>query len=805
MIKNYFKAAYRSLLRNRSYTFINVAGLTLGITVCLIIFQLIRYELEFDSGQPNYDRLFRVVRDSKNATGVEKSTITPYPFSEAFRNDFPDIPVTQFHFQYETLMTIGDEKSEATNIAFADSMFFDFFDFEVLSGNPKIELAQPGKIFITESYLKKIGGAKVKNLKLGNLLEFEVAGVIKDKEVPSHIDINMVASYSSLKNSARQFLGFPIDQWGLNASGFSYVVLPEHQTKEQLEARLQDFINKYYEKEDAVRQTYSLQPLYAIHFDQDYEENPGTATISPSILIVLACIALFILVIACVNFINLSTALSIRKGKEVGVRKTLGAHQSQLAIQYLMEALILTGLAGILSVGMAELATPVIAGFLEKKLNASHLHDTVSLVFIGSLILITTLLAGAYPSMVLSKFNPVEALKSRFSVQRDSSVSLRKALVVVQFFIAQLLIICTLVVASQIHYFQNKSMGFVKAAIINVPLPQNKREVLENLRTRFSLAGLTDVTFALSAPMGDYNFGTGMRRIDTDGNERYPVRIKPVDIYYNEVYGLDLLAGRWFMESDEKLASLENENDRKYGYILNEHAVKQLGYSDAMDAIGKVIVTGLNDIEAPVIGVVNDFHTSSLHNEIESVVMMIYPELNYNAGIKVDMTSASEQIKSIEEAWTQTFPEYLFEYSFMDDYIDRLYREEERMFSVFEMFTGIAIFIGCLGLFGLVSFMASQKTKEVAIRKILGASTVQIVKLFSKEFIWLLIVAFVLAAPTAWYAMKIWLSGFAYKAEVSWFVFAAAIMLTLFISFIAVGFRSIKAAQSNPVSALKIE
>jgi len=805
MIKNYLKTAYRSLLRNKSYTFINVAGLTLGITVCLIIFQLIRYELEFDKNHPNSRRLYRVVRDAKNSAGVDKSTVTPYPFSEAFRNDFPEIPVTQFHFQYETLMTIGDEKSEATNIVFADSLFFEVFGFEVLSGNPKVELAQPGKVFVTESYLKMIGGEKVKTIKLANILELELAGVIKDPVSPSHINLNMVASYGSLDGVAEQLLGFEIDQWGLNSSGFSYIVLPENQTREQVEALFPNFIKKYYSDEDADRQKYSLQPLSAIHFDQEYKENPGTGTISPSILIVLACIALFILIIACVNFINLSTALSIRKGKEVGVRKTLGAQQSQLAIQYLSEALLLTFIASVISLGIAEIATPILGKFLEKNLPISNLHDLNTVGFLGTLILFTTLFAGAYPALVLSKFNPIDALKSRFSTQQDSSVSLRKTLVVVQFFIAQVLIICTLVVASQLRYFQNKSMGFAKEEVINVHLPNNKKETLESFRTRLMAAGIKDVSFALGAPLGDYNFGTGMHRSDVSKEERYNVRVMPVDTHYKDVYNLTLLAGRWFYDSEEKLADNSKQEDRQYAYVLNEHATNVLGFASPEDAIGKQVTIGLNDIEAPVIGVVKDFHTSSLRNALESVVMLTYPGLYYDAGVKVSMGGASTELKAVEETWKQLYPEYLYEYTFLDDYIDRLYQEEERMFAVFEMFAGIAIFIGCLGLFGLVSFMASQKTKEVAIRKTLGASTGQIVNLFSREFIWLVIVAFILAAPAVWYAMQTWLSEFAFKTEISWLVFATAIFITLMISFVTVGYRSMRAAQSNPVNALKSE
>jgi ABC-type antimicrobial peptide transport system permease subunit len=487
------------------------------------------------------------------------------------------------------------------------------------------------------------------------------------------------------------------------------------------------------------------------------------------------------------------------------VRKTLGAQQSQLAFQYLSEAFLLTMIAAIISLGIAEVATPALGQFLEKNLSPANIHDLTTLGFLGTLILVTSLFAGAYPALVLSKFNPIDALKSRVSVQQDYSVSLRKSLVVLQFFIAQGLIICTLVVASQIRYFQNKSMGFAKDSVINIPLPDNKKETVEALRTRLTAAGFTDVSFALSAPMGDYNFGTGMHRPDVNEQEQYNVRVKPVDSHYKDVYGLKLLAGRWFYESEELAAGMEKPEDRQYVFILNETAVGVLGFASAEEAIGKQVKIGLNDIQATVIGVVKDFHTSSLHNAIESIVLLSFPSLYYDAGIKVAMSNASTQLKTIEGIWTQLFPAYLYEYTFLDDYIDRLYREEERMFTVFEIFAGIAIFIGSLGLFGLVSFMANQKVKEVAIRKTLGASTSQIVQLFSKEFIGLVIIAFVLAAPAAWYTMQLWLSEFAFKVEISWIVFAISISFTLLISFLTVGYRSMRAARSNPVNALKSE
>ena len=386
MLRNYLKIAIRSLMRNKSYTFINVAGLSLGITTCLIIFLIIRYELSFDSFHSKADRIYRIVHDSENASGVEHNSVTPYPFANAYRNDFPGVgTVTQFHFHNESLVIIGDDKSRVTNIAFVDSSFFDVFDFELIGGDAKLSLNQPGKVFLSEEYANKLPDKNVRHIKLDNLLDLEVAGIIKTPPSPSHINFNMIVSLSTLtKDNAEQFLGFPMDQWGINSSGFSYILLPEGQSKEQIERNLPSFVKKYYSEEEARQQTYLLRPLTGIHFDSDYSENPGTASTSLSVLIILGFIALFILVIACVNFINLATALSIKKAKEVGVRKTLGAQRNQLAFQYLSEAFLLTVFAAVISLGVAEFASPLVGSFLEKNIS-------VNLISIGE----GTMLLGA--------------------------------------------------------------------------------------------------------------------------------------------------------------------------------------------------------------------------------------------------------------------------------------------------------------------------------------------------------------------------------------------------------------------------
>jgi len=805
MFKNYFVIAFRSILRNKSYAAINIAGLALGITTCLIIFLIISREVSYDKQFSNAASTYRVIRHSTDASGLSKSSVTPYPAGQAFKSDFPEIVSTQFHFQYRSLLTMEDEKMNVENIVFADTSFFDVFDFEVLSGNPKKDLAQPGKVFLTEEFASKLLKKDAKHFKLDNLLDMEIAGIIRTPSAPSHIKFNMIASRSTLTpEMGKQFLGFSMDQWGLNSAGFTYVVLPSTITKESMESKFPAFVKKYHEAEDAERQVYLLQPLSDIHFNTDLSENPGTTSTSSSILFVLGCIGLFILVIACVNFINLATALSIHRSREVGVRKTLGAQQGQLALQYLGEAFLLTIIAGLLSVVAAEWLAPVIGNFLEKDIALNLFKSPTALLFLVSIMVFTALFSGSYPALILSKFNPVKALKSKMSQQTHGSVPVRKILVVLQFFIAQVLIICTLVVSSQLSYFREKPLGFNKSAVVNVKLPSNEVEKLEALRNKLMASGdVKDVTFALGAPMSDMNFGTGMYLTEKGNAQRYSVDIKPVDAHYKDVYGMELIEGRWFTESDIKIGNAGRENS-KWVYVINETAVKTLGFASAKDAIGQSVTIGFNDTPGPVIGVIKDFHVASLQQEIRPALMMPY-NMAYDAGIKIETANPSATVKKIEEAWTAQYPEYLFEYTFLDQFIDRQYREEERMFGMFEIFAGIAIFIGCLGLYGLASFMAQQKTKEIAIRKSLGATIGHIVGMFSKEFIVLIIIAFVLAVPISWFAMNKWLQGFAFRVEMSWIVFAVGIVSTLIITILTVGYRSLRAAAANPVDSLKNE
>jgi putative ABC transport system permease protein len=809
MIKNYILLAFRNFVRNKNYTLINIIGLGIGITSCVVIFLMTSYELSFDGFHRNGDRIYRVVQETKTSTGIDYGSSTPYPFANAFRNDFPDVPlVTQMHYEGEATIKLGDHKQKIDYVLFADSLFFDVFDFEVLSGNPKVDLGQPGKVFLTKSLADKLlKGEKNGVIKLNNRVELEVAGIVADPPPNSHIRFSMVVSMSSLTGD---FIGgLPLDHWGLTASGLVYMVLPENVTPSKMETQLKQLSEKYLKKEDASRKQYKLQPLSSIHFDEFYFYNPGPAVnASRSDLIALGILGLFILVIASINFINLATALAIKKSKEIGIRKTLGAKRSQLTWYFLSETFLLTLFAVALSLCATEWLLSWINSFLEKSIELNLLSSPGLVVFLLTLIVFTTVLSGFYPAIVLSGFNPVAVLKNKMSASGSSGAGVRKVLVVFQFLIAQALIIGTLVVSDQMNYFRSKPLGFEKEAVINVPMPDLTKEIRESFRTRLeSNSNIRNLSYSLGAPTSDNNFSTGFY-LSEKGPDLQPlgVSVKTVDRHYLDTYGIELVAGRWFSEGDEKAANIDlPEEQRKFNYVINEKAMRQLGFSSPEEVIGRMIGTGVYDVQGEVIGVVKDFHIASLHTEISPVVMMLLPRFYYDAGIKINMANSRDAIQHIENTWKAIYPEYYFEYQFLDEELANGYRNDERTFTLFKIFSGVSIFIGCLGLYGLVSFMANQKLKEIGIRKVMGASVKSIVTLFSKEFVKLIVIAFIVAAPLSWYAMNYWLEDFAYRVEIQWWVFVLAIAATLVIALGTVSYKAIRAAIANPVDSLRNE
>ena len=809
MIKNYLLITLRNFLRNRNYTLINMLGLSIGITSCIIIFLIIRYEIGFDRFHSKHESIYRIVQNTRDGQGESFGAPTPYPLVRAFRNDFSDVPlVTQMHYEEEVVVKIDDTKQKVTKVLFADSLFFDVFDFNVLSGNPHVELGQPGKVFVTESFARKfLKGNDHGMLKINNRLDLDVAGIIQDPPANSHIQFSMIISYPSFTGDF--IAGMPLDEWGLTANGFAYMVLPEGNNAEAMEKRLSAFKDKYMDKESASRKSFLLQPLREIHFNKIYTENAGgAANVEVSELWAMGVLGLFILAIACINFINLATALAIRKSKEVGIRKTLGAKRTQLTFYFLTETLLLTLFSTLISLCASEWLLSWINSFLGKDVAMNLFHNPALLIFLVALIVFVSLLSGFYPAIILSGFSPIAVLKNKITAQGTSGAAVRKTLVVFQFLIAQILIIGTIVISQQMDFFRSKSLGFTRNAIINIPIPVPQKETIESLRTRLEgIPGVGKISFSVGAPTSNNNFGSNYALADKDlSTDGFSASFKTVDRHYLDTYGITLKAGRWFTEADEKLVEEPLPiKERKFSYILSEAAAKQLGFNDPADAIGKMVVSGVYGIKAEVIGIVSDFHAASLHETIKPVVLMNLPSFYYDCGIQVSGDNFNETIKGIEKNWSDLFPEYFFEYEFLDDHLASLYQQDERTFTLFRIFAGMSIFIGCLGLYGLISFIATQKLKEVGIRKVLGASTGSIMVMFSKEFVKLIVIAFVIAAPLAWYFMNSWLQGFAYRISIHWSAFIIGIASTMIIALATVSYRSIRAASSNPAETLRSE
>jgi len=808
MIKNYLLITLRNFIRNRNYTVINVLGLSIGITSCIIIFLLITYELSFDKFNSKYDHIYRIVQDKQSSGDTENSSTVPYPVTKAFRHDFPEVPlITEVHYNDGEVVKVGTQKYRVEKILFADSLFFEVFDFKVLSGNPKADLAEPGKVFLTKSLAEKLLKGKDKGtLKLANKLELEVVGIIADPPATSHIQFSMIVSMPSLNED---FLGFELDNWNMTISGYSYIVLPEAISPSSLEERLVAFHKKYNNNgNDGSRNVFKVQPLSDIHFSKIYSSNPGNSSNAESSdLVVMGLLGIFILVIACINFINLATALAIKKSKEIGIRKTLGAKRSQLTAYFLGETFLITFLSVLISLCVTEWMLSWLNQFLEKSMDMNLLSNPMLLTFLFVLIVFATLLSGFYPAVILSGFNPIAVLKNKMAASGSSGAGVRKVLVIFQFTIAQILIIGTLIIADQMNYFRDKPLGFNKEAIVNIPLPDDKAELRESLRTRLEAnANIKMITFSLGAPTSDNNFGTNYSLSEKGDTELHQIAVKPVDRHYLDVYGIKLKAGRWLTEGDEKASRITlPKAERKYVYVVNEAAVKKLGFSSPEEIIGKRITTGVGKIDAEVVGVVEDFHIASLHEEVMPVVLMNFSYFYADAGIKINTTQVQETIKFIEKNWSEIYPEYNFEYHFLDDKLAESYRSDERTFVLFKIFAGISIFIGCLGLYGLISFMANQKLKEVGIRKVMGASVGSIVALFSREFIKLIVIAFVIAAPVTWYFMREWLQGFAYRTSIQWTDFVIGMVATLIIALLTVSYRSIRSAVSNPADVLRTE
>jgi putative ABC transport system permease protein len=815
MIKNYFKTAFRSLNRNRNYTIINIAGLAVGIGVCMMIFIIIQFQTSFDEFHAKKDRIYRVVMEYHfpNSAKIAYWKDVPFSMPKGLKTAFPQLeqvaPVYESHS--DQLLIPGETGKiikifkEDKGLFFTDPSFFKMFDFPLLAGS-YASLKDPGNVLLTKETAEKYFGdwrtATGKTIKLqegGFMFEhgteiLKVSGILATIPANTDFQLKLAVSFATERYMANT------TDWKAGSTAYfgCYIMLPPNTSVDNLN-NISQQLRAYARKMQSPdkKDSYIIQPLTAVHYDTQ-TGNYSNKTISHQLLNVLWLIAAFILLIACVNFINLSTAQAVNRAKEVGVRKVLGGTKSQLQIQFIIETFLIVTSAVMLAGVITTLALPSINNLLELSLSFNILNNSAVILFLLTVTIVVTALAGFYPSVVLSSFNPVNALKSNIKANTANGISLRRGLVVFQFIIAQALIIGTFIIVKQMNYFMDQPLGFDKDAIINVPFRTDSLRLsrLDYLHKQLlSVNGVQSVSFSSAAPVEDGNDTWSSFRFNHAPKQTdFNAILKFADNEYVPAYKLPLIAGRNLQRSD-----MVRE------FIVNESLAKSLGIKNPEDILNKEISMWDDQMKGPVVGVLKDFNDRSLRDDLAPLLITTDNAMYNQAGIKLATTNISSTLQSVKNIWEQTFPNFVYEYRFLDDKVASFYKQEDQLAQLYKIFAAIAIFLSCLGLYGLASFMAVQKTKEVGIRKVLGATAGNIVYLFSKEFIILIAIAFAIAAPIAWYYMHQWLQDYVYRINISWWLFALGGLVAIIIALATISFQAIKAAIANPVKSLRTE
>lgn len=801
MLELYFLTAFRSLARNKSYSLLNIAGLALGITCSILLFLVIKYELSYDTFHTKANRIYRVGSVANEEGEKVPQAAMPVPVTAVLRQNNPGLEnITQIYGEDGGQITVPAKDGAAPKyfleegkIGFVEPEFFRMFSFETGNTGFSKALKEPNTIVLTQSLAEKYfpgEDAVGEIVKFNNKLTLSVAAVIPDLPETTDFPFIMFISYVTVKS----FPPHDIDNWGTTVSNQNlYVLLPEGADRKETEAKVNAAIKPHVPETPEGLESFFLQPLNEIHFNADLG-NYGGRTLSKEVIWATALIGIFLIITACINFVNLATAQAIKRSREVGMRKVLGSSYGQIMLQFLGETFLITLTATLLAIVLTELALPYLNQLLELEITFSVLHDPVLLLFLVLELVTVTLFAGLYPAFILARFEPIAALRSRAATQQVAGLSLRQTLVVVQFTICQVLIICTIVVSEQMAYFRNKPLGFNKEAVLMLPLPVGNAEKLMAYRHELKAnPAVRDVSFALSAPSSDIISQSNFYFNNSKRQAPFLPNMKFTDENYFKLFDIKFVAGRAYTKSDTIRE-----------YVINETMRRKLGIKTAQDAIGMKLALGSRTAQ-PIVGVIEDFHQNSLHEPIDPTIMTTKNPAYFYMAAKTDMNHTEEAIKHLEKVWYKAYPDDVFNYEFLDETFARFYQAEARQSTLFTVFSFIAIFIGCLGLYGLVAFMAAQRTKEVGIRKVLGASVFNITVLFSKEFIKLVLIAFVLAAPIAYYLMRLWLQDFTYRISISYWPFILAGAATLLIALITMSAKAIQAALANPVVSLKSE
>src|SRR5450432_4398658 len=811
MIKNYLKIAWRNLMKYKYISFINLFGLTVGLTCCLLIATYIVNELSFDSYNKNAENVYRMTRSFNNAEGVvslQLSTVSP-PFGYYLPTDFPEIKkMTRLIDNGTTPLKYKDKLINESDVYFADENLFDVFTLEVLKGDPKTALREPFSVMLSEEAARKYFGSEDpmnKVLRANNQFDIKVAGVYKGFPANSHMHPGILVSFITLNDPKVYGAENMRTNWG-NNSFFTFLQLPDHYDPNKMIARFPAFVDRRMDHKDyngdlpSKYTKLGLQKLTDIHLysHTDYEAEPNGDITR---VYIFSIIGLFILLIACINYMNLSTARSALRAREIGIRKVIGARKKEIIAQFLSESVLISWAAIVISFIFLYFSLPWLNSLSGQELSIRVLMKWQILVPIILTPFVVGILSGIYPALFMSSFQPVKTLKGLLKVG-SGNISFRKFLVVAQFSISIVLIITTIIVFQQLRYMQKASLGYDKEHLITLPYYNDintsyesfRNELLQNPEIKNLARSSRIPTGRLLDDMGASAYvGDSLRPITTD------IKFLATDYDFIPTYAIHVVAGRNF----SRAFGTDTSN-----FVLNEAAVLAIGWKSSADAVGKNFKYG--QFKGKVLGVVSDFHFESLRQKIVAIILVntpVSPTDSYfnTLSVKITGNHVTGALATLEKTWRKYMPEIPFRYTFLDESYTKLYESEQRQGTIFTVFACIAIFIACLGLFGLSAFTISQRVKEIGVRIVLGAKVNSIVVLLSGDFLKLVLIASVIAFPIAWYAMAHWLQDFAYRIDIQWWVFVLSAILALIVALGTVSFHAIRAAMANPVKSLRSE
>jgi putative ABC transport system permease protein len=814
MIRNYLKIAWRNLMKNKVFSFINIFGLSVGLTCCILISLYIYHETSYDKHHKNGDSIYQLGTTFIDQGVEEKGANTAAPLGRMLQQEYPEIEgstrLLRLFRDDKTLFQLQEadrlRSFYETKGLLADSNFFQLIPYPFKEGNPQTALTAPNSVVISEELAGRLFGSQPSLDKLVRISSstngdstFRVTGVFSTPKAPSHIDANFFISFRGGNMD-----GMANDNPSLaNNNMFStYVLLKEGASGKGLEEKFPGFIQRHLSddlKRMGKQRKYFMMPIASIHLSEIGKGSDASG--SKTTLFILGSIAVLTLLIACINFMNLSTANSAKRATEVGIRKVLGAQKQSLLQQFLGESMVMAAIALVIALLLTFLLLPVFEEVSGKSLLISSEQKIVLGILFVILAIITGLVAGSYPALYLSSFKPIQVLKGKYS-NSLSAITFRKGLVVFQFVISIFLIIASVVIASQMKFMRLKDLGFQKDRQIIVPLrtATAKENISAYRNEAANQAGISSIGAGMAYPGIFHPQDWLMYPQGQTMNNSKSVYINMVDDAFLQTLGVKVLAGRLF--------SKEFAADTLTRIVVNEETVKQFGFASPQAAVGKWLAFDWQGEQHPftIIGVVKNFHFKDLHENIEPFAFRLYNDAGFNYFVaRAKDDNIKQSLSGLEATWKKINPNEPFEYSFLDLDFQKNYEAEERQASLINYFTIVAIIISCFGLFGLATFTAEQRTKEIGIRKVLGASVYGVVALLSKDFLKLVILAVIIASPLAWYGMNKWLQNFAYQTNIGWQVFAVTTCIALFIAFTTISFQAIKSAVANPVKSLRTE